>query len=141
MHPIEWRISPDGYVMGADVHDGRTIAFSFKEGTFKLEIAGTGGGVSEFVFRGVTKLHADLVEVQIAYAVFAWKIGQTPKFVPGAEDDPWRLLAGPGTREDLAAFAAKLSRDNPDSYLVQISCSYGGDAVLICKDIEVFDIS
>ncbi|HYJ82168.1 MAG TPA: hypothetical protein VEW26_04915 [Allosphingosinicella sp.] len=141
MRPIDWHINADGYVTGADVHDGRLAEFSFEERTFKVRIAGIGGGVSEFAFGGVTKLHADLVEEQIVYAVFAWKIGQTPEFSPHAEDNPWRQLAWPASDDDLPAFVTRLSRDNPGSYLLQISCSYGGDVALICRDIQVFDVS
>ena len=140
MHPIDWQIGADGYVTGADVHDGRLAEFSFKEGTFKVRITGTGGGVSEFAFGGVTKLNANFIEEQIVYAVFAWKVGQAPSFSPEAEDNPWRLLAWPAPDHDLPGFIAKLSGDNPDSYLVQVSCSYGGDAALICRTIDVYEL-
>ena len=130
MHPIDWQIRADGCVTGADVHDGRLAEFSFEQGAFKVRIEGTGGGVSEFTFGGVTKLRANLIEEQIVYAVFAWKIAQTPEFSPRAEDNPWRLLAWPAPDDELPGFVTRLSGDNPGSYLVQISCSYGGDAAL-----------
>lgn len=141
MHPIDWQISADGYVTGADVHDGRIAEFSFEERTLKVRIAGTGGGVSVFAFAGITKLYASLIEEQIMYAIFAWKIGQTPEFSPEAEDNPWRLLAWPAPDDDLPGFIATLCRNNPESYLVQISCSYGGDVALICTEIHAFDLS
>lgn len=139
MTPIEWRISADGYVTGAEIHDGALAEFSYSDGSFKIGIARAGGGASEFHFGGVTKLRADLIEEQIIYAVFAWKIPQVPNFAPEADDNPWRLLAWPAPDQDLAALASRLSADNPEGYLVQISCSYGGDVALICSDIEVFD--
>lgn len=139
MHPVDWQISADGYVTGADVHDGRMIEFSYKEGTFKVGIARFGGGVSEFQFSGVAKLHADLLEDQIVYAVFAWKFDQVPDFSPEAEDNPWRLLAWPSPDQDLGALASRLAAEVPEGFLVQISCTYGGDVALTCKEIEVFD--
>jgi hypothetical protein len=127
-------------VTGGDVHDGSVVGFSCEEGAaFRIAIARPAGGVTEFVFDGVSNYRVNFGDKPIIYAVFAWKIGRTPKFVPGAEDDHWRLLAWPATREDLTAFAAKLSRDNPDSCLMQNSCSYGGDAALICRDIHLID--
>lgn len=139
---IAWQISPEGYITGGNIHDGSVESFSFEEGAaFRIAVARLGGGLTEFVFGGVSNYRVNFVNKPILYAVFAWKIGQTPTFVPGAEDDPWRLLSWPATGEELTAFAAKLSRENPDSYLVQVSCSYGGDAALICREIEVFDLS
>jgi hypothetical protein len=138
---IAWQLQPDGFVTGASVHDEMLVKVCFEEGTFRVRIAGTTGALSEFVFGGVTKFRANFIDWPIVDSVFAWKIGQTPEFSPLAEDNPWRLLAWPAPDDDLPGFVAKLSRDNPDSFLVQISCSYGGDAALICTDIELFDVT
>lgn len=138
---IPWQLSPDGYVTGASVHDGKIAKVCFEVGAFKVRIAGTTGILSEFVFGAVTKFRANFIDWPIVDAVFAWKIGQAPDFSPEAEDNPWRLLAWPAPDDDLPGFVARLSRDNPESYLVQISCSYGGDAALICREIDVFDVT
>lgn len=141
VNAIDWQLDPYGPITGASVHDGLIRKVSFEEGAFRVRIAGTTGVMSEFAFGGVAKFRANFIDWPIVDGIYAWKIGQTPEFSAEADDNPWRQLAWPAPDDDLPGFVARLRRDNPDSYLVQISCSYGGDAALICRDIEVFDLT
>jgi hypothetical protein len=67
-------------------------------------------------------------------------VDSVPEALWGIPDSAWNVFFSNRMGiEDAKRAAARIARARPESYLVQLACSYGGAVVAVCDRIAVFE--
>jgi hypothetical protein len=137
---IAWRTDERGMLLGAPMHDGTLVEFVMAKERLAFGIRALSGefitvelaGLGQFTVR-------ELWDFPIVSEFWVWKVGLVPESwnIP---DGPWNvLLASRMRNSDARREATKIAETRPDSFLVQLTCSYGGEAAAICDRIRVLE--
>jgi hypothetical protein len=139
---IAWRTDKHGMLLGAPMHDGDLVKFMMTKESLEFGIRAVSG---EFVSVELTGLGRFTVRELWSYPIvsefWVWRVGSVPESwdVP---DSSWNVLFSTSndglTISEAKREATKIVESRPNSFLVELSCSYGGRVVAICDRICVF---
>src|SRR6185436_1136083 len=80
----------------------------------------------ELLGLGEMNIH-NLYNGSIVSAVYVWNVRSVPRSSRDVPDSGWNLLfADRSKRDDVKKSAARIALKRPQSFLVQVECSYGG---------------
>jgi hypothetical protein len=139
---IAWRTDEHGMLLGARVHDASLVKLMITEESLEFGIRRLSGdfvtvelaGLGQFTVQG-------LWNGAIISEFWVWKVGSVPERSWSIPDGPWNALFSTNRSKpsDARREAAKIAETRPDSFLVQLACSYGGELAAICDHIRVFE--
>lgn len=141
MRSVPCRIDEFGFLQGAPLHDGVITDLNYSHGDSADFLVSRDDLNSKTLLScsGLVRFGSRLfLSEAIILSVLCWDLSNTPDFVSEAMDNPWRVLFGLDTREDILPIIARQRQTYPSHKLVSISCSYGGDFALICENVELF---
>ena len=129
-------------LLGARVHDSHLLNVMISEGTLKFGMRRLSGdvvavelfGLGEFTIR-------ELWNGAIVSELWVWKLRSVPDSCWNIPDAAWNILFSHRLKvPDAKREAAKIALARPESFLVQLACSYGGNVAAVCDRIGVFEI-
>jgi hypothetical protein len=137
---VAWRTDENGMLLGVPMHDGSLVKFVMTKESLEFGIRALSGefvtvelaGLGQFTLR-------ELWDFPIVSEFWVWKVGLVPEGwnIP---DGPWNVLFANRMRtSDARREATKIAETRPDSFLVQLACSYGGEVAAICDRIRIFE--
>lgn len=137
---IAWRTDEHGMLLGAPMHDGHLVKFVISKESLEFGIRALSGEFVTVELAGLGMFTVrELWDFPIVAEFWVWKVGSVPESwnIP---DGPWNILFSNGLRtSDARREAAKIAETRPDSFLVQLACSYGGAAAAICDHIRILE--
>src|SRR5215216_6010523 len=134
---IAWRADENGMLLGARVHDSHLVKLAVSEQSLEFDMCRLSGeivtvellGVGEFTLR-------ELWNGAIVSEFWVWKVGSVPEVSWSIPDAAWNVLFSSRLKPaDAKSAAAKIVQARPDSFLVQLACSYGGTMAAVCDRI------
>ena len=138
---IAWRADENGMLLGPAVHDSRLIKLLVSEESLEFGMRRLSGDVVTVELRGVQDFTMrEMWNGAIVSEFWAWKVDSVPEALWGIPDSAWNVFFSNRMGiEDAKRAAARIARARPESYLVQLACSYGGAVVAVCDRIAVFE--
>ncbi|TVQ81721.1 MAG: hypothetical protein EA357_11845 [Micavibrio sp.] len=137
MNKIEmpYEIDKDGMVGGVHYHDGQILAFSFSENICYIQLRHLGGSTVELQLTELHKWGIDFWDWAIIDTIYIWKI---KTLVPELKiwNNLYRELNKP---DDVKKVAAAVIKKFPESFLIHIDCSYGGNMAAVCNHITFYE--
>jgi hypothetical protein len=131
---LPYSTDKNGLITGIRYHDGKVIAFSFGEDIGSIHVRDVDGGVVEFELRGLDQWTMEFWDWPIVNDISVWKVESVPPELGG-----WETLLG-SRAKDIEDAAAALIRKNPEAFLFQVDCSYGGALAAVCSHVAVYKI-
>lgn len=140
--PIEraWQVDGNGMLSGAPYHDGTLVGLHFVDKAhLTLAIRATDGQFTHLGMHGLRAVNlVQMCEGTIVLYIWVWKLAEIPPDVWERRDGAWSVLCdsrlgSPGPRN----MVERSRHDNPDSYLVALTSSYGGEVFAVCDDISL----
>ncbi|MGH6846355.1 MAG: hypothetical protein ACREC0_02625 [Methylocella sp.] len=136
MRAIQWRTNPDGMLAVAGVHDGHVDQLRYDETSLHLGIRQPTGARIELTLSGAQEANLTLWNGSIVSEIYIWRVGDVP--VGAAPDAGWNaLFADILSEKDRLSAAEKIVNRNPNAYLFQLDCSYGGSIACIADGVSV----
>lgn len=134
-----WSSDKYGRIEGVAFHDGLLAEFSLSENkTLRIQIRNSFGGITSLELTDVMECNIFVCLNAIVADIFVWKSVDAPSPKNSAPDVGWnRLFADHLQEKDILNFVDGVIRSEPQSYLVQIDCSYGGRIAALCKNLVV----
>jgi hypothetical protein len=140
---VAWRTDEHGMLLGAPMHDGDLVHFMMTKESLKFGIRAVSGEFVTVELSGLGRFTVrELWSCPIVSEFWVWKVGSVPESWE-TTDAPWNVLfstSGDGLSvSDAKREAMKIVERGPHSFLVKLSCSYGGCVVAICDRIRIFN--
>jgi hypothetical protein len=129
-------------LLGAPVHDGHLIRLLVSDDLLEFGIRNLSGDLFTFELSGVGEFTIlELWNRAIVSEFWVWKVGSVPDVCWSIPDSAWNILfSNKLTMLDAKRQAAKkIALARPESFLVQLACSYGGAAAAVCDRIAIFE--
>jgi hypothetical protein len=136
--PIPWHRDQFGAICGAGFHDGVLTGLAIDHETFSMQIKNASDQFVELVLQGASAWNmVELCNGTIIFDIHGWVLNQLPQ---GWDvDSAWKtLFAGRYGMQGAAEEARRLVHKQPNSWLVYMDSSYGGELAVICRRIELF---
>jgi hypothetical protein len=143
MRELAWQTDQSGLLRGAPVHDGRLVALAYSPGALRVDVQNLSGETLRFDLSGVQELTiTELWNGATVSDIYAWKMGAVREATWEMPDSGWGALF---RNRVLAAHAGvvaqRIQARQPEPWLFQVECSYGGLIAAVCATIRVFDLS
>jgi hypothetical protein len=141
MNEIEWHTEESGRLIGGRIHDSTLLTFAVvSQGDLRLEVKRSAGLARLDFVRAREFTVAELWDGAILSDVFAWKAGSVPEATWAVSDGGWRALFGERMSLAHAGLAAqRIASRQPEPWLIQVFCSYGGSIAAVCDAIRIFE--
>jgi hypothetical protein len=137
---IDNRFDNFGRVRGAGIHDATVVGFTYAlDARFTLILSACDGSNSNLSFDKVEEIgFSNFTKGAIVSDIFCWPLKALD--VTPAIREAYSILASENYVEnDCVRDIDRLATKYSDSLLVYISCSYGGDVALVCKEVQRCD--
>jgi hypothetical protein len=138
---VAWRTDAHGMLLGAPMHDGNLVNFTMTKESLVFGIRAGSSELTTVELSGLGRFTVrELWSYPIVSEFWVWKVGSVPESwdIP---DSAWNVLFSTSNVLTIAAAkreASKIVETRPDSFLVELACSYGGQVAAICDRIRVF---
>jgi hypothetical protein len=137
---IAWRTDENGMLLGDRAHDSSLIKFVVSETSLEFGMRRLSGDLVTVELYGVGEFSVvELWKGAIVSEFWVWKVGLVPEASWSIPDSAWNILFSNRLR-DAKREAAKIALARPESFLVQLACSYGGAVAAVCDRIGVFEM-
>jgi hypothetical protein len=139
---IAWRADENGMLPGARAHDSTLVKFVVSETSLEFGMRRLSGDIVTVELFGAGEFSVvELWSHAIVSEFWVWNVGSVPEAQWNAPGMAWNLLLSNRLGlSDAKREAAKVALARPESFLVQLACSYGGAVAAVCDRIRVFEI-
>jgi hypothetical protein len=138
---LSWKTDENGRVLRAHIHDGQLVGVSFSDkDTLSFRIHRVDGGEVLIDLNSPEDMTLELWNGAIVSECFIWKVDSVPPSSWKIPDSGWNALYGSRCKpEDIKTQAEKIIKKAPESFLVQLACSYGGGAAAVCSRVSIYE--
>jgi hypothetical protein len=138
--PIPWHRDQFGAIFGACLHDGVLTGLGIDHETFSMHVRNASDHFVELVLQGVSAWNmVELCNGTIIGDIYLWTLKQLSEGWDMTHTQAWKtLFAGRYGMQGAEEKARRLVHKQPDSWLVYMDSSYGGELAVICRRIELF---
>jgi hypothetical protein len=140
---IPWRTDEHGILLGARVHDANLVKLMISKESIEFGIRRLSGDFVTVELAGLRRFTVrELWSFPIVSEFWVWKVGSVPDASWDIPDGPWNVLFSTEWSKERSIAkreAAKIAETMPDSFLVQLACSYGGAVAAVCDQIRILE--
>ena len=137
---ISWNPDQSGMIYGVRIHDARMLSHSYFEETkfLSAEFRREDGSKVLLELDGISELNLNFWGGEIVMDMAAWAVAAAPQAwtIP---DSPWNSLYADRVHDVPKQVQLMIDRKSGE-FLFEMTCSYGGGLVAVCRQIKFFEI-
>ncbi|MCC7038074.1 MAG: hypothetical protein IT560_12325 [Alphaproteobacteria bacterium] len=137
---ILWKSDASGMILGSRVHDARMLSHSYSEEKkfFSAEFRREDGSKMLLELHDISELNIHFWGGEIVMDMATWPVAKAPQAwtIP---DSPWNSLYVDRVH-DVPIQVQHVIDKNPENFLFEMTCSYGGGLTAVCRQIKFFEM-
>lgn len=137
---ISWKPDPSGMINGPRIHDAGMLSHSYNEEKkfFSAEFRREDASKVLLELHDISVLNLNFWGGEIVMDMATWPVAKAPQAwtIP---DSPWNALYA-GRVHEVPKQVQRVIDNDPESFLFEMTCSYGGGFVTVCRQIKFFEI-